>query len=383
LARSLAEDAMDIEGATEFDEVQSFLKQLDKKRDAIKAEDVLLSAERAIEQRDVKTAQKFLDEYLKGDHGANKPKAKTLNDALAEASSKENAQGVLAKLTDEHLAAFAKTGGSLPLGTVPDGAMQGIVIDTLRQVVDQEVARRDAAQRKVEAEKLAILQQEAADRANRKKKVDDLKRKAEAEAAAVVPNFVKGVIDVEPLLLWGDDFPIWSCLRWSTRNETISAIERIRDAGKTEEALLAVAKVKRGSKVVKDQLQYGSALVAMILMGSQKVSEGFASANRDNRFINFLVRRVLRKANEKKALESKPAKTGTKHPIMLTNPGWAMLAADAGLDDAKEAFTTRELTLRRSRLRLDFEILSARQLKEAKTDEEVFRVMRKRIPFEN
>jgi len=73
LARSLAEDAMDIEGATEFDEVQSFLKQLDKKRDAKKAEDVLLSAERAIEQRDVKTAQKFLDEYLKGDHGANKP----------------------------------------------------------------------------------------------------------------------------------------------------------------------------------------------------------------------------------------------------------------------------------------------------------------------
>jgi len=88
---------------------------------------------------------------------------------LAEASSKENAQGVLAKLTDEHLAAFAKTGGSLPLGTVPDGAMQGIVIDTLRQVVDQEVARRDAAQRKVEAEKLTILKQEAADRANRKK----------------------------------------------------------------------------------------------------------------------------------------------------------------------------------------------------------------------
>ena len=144
-------------------------------------------------------------------------------------------------------------------------------------------------------------------------------------------------------------------------------------------ALLAVAKEKRGSKVVKDQLQYGSALVAMILMGSQKVSEGFASANRDNRFINFLVRRVLRKANEKKALESKPAETGTKHPIMLTNPGWAMLAADAGLDDAKEAFTTKELTLRRSRLRLDFEILSARELKEAKTDEEVFRVIRKGI----
>jgi len=144
-AVKILEGALATDNATRLDDARLALLQARQG----KADLLLDGAVAAVARRDPAHARRLLNDYLANSYAARKPRATLLLTELGRATDEEAAARLLARLSDEELAAFADGGRLADAEPITDDGVRALYLDNLRQRLAKEqetrAARRAAA----------------------------------------------------------------------------------------------------------------------------------------------------------------------------------------------------------------------------------------------
>jgi hypothetical protein len=150
------DDALAVEDATRLDEARLALLQARQG----KADALLDAVAAAVDRRDAARARQTLKDYLASPYATRRPRATLLLHELDRATDDESATKLLARLTDERLAAFAATGRLADGEPFTDEGMRQVYHDTLRRHLPEEQAARAAVRAEEERRRRAQAERE-------------------------------------------------------------------------------------------------------------------------------------------------------------------------------------------------------------------------------
>ncbi|MGH7172366.1 MAG: hypothetical protein ACRELF_02200 [Gemmataceae bacterium] len=134
------EDALDVEAATNRDEVRRVLDEARRGQ----AESMLEAAGLAVAHRQTDDALHLLRAYLASPRAEHHDRARLLRDDLERALSDDAAAHLLARLSDEALTVFVEKGQLTEDDGLHTAATRGMFQETLRRNVAKEVRQREA-----------------------------------------------------------------------------------------------------------------------------------------------------------------------------------------------------------------------------------------------